>query len=71
MKPLKWVCAERGYPKTIRVDNGSDLFGEILISGLTKGVTLGFVPPSKPKGYAVIKAFNGRCRDDCLNPLGS
>lgn len=65
---LQKVCAKVGYPKTIRVDQGSEFVSRDLdLWAYTNGVTLDFSRPGKPTDNAFIEAFNGRFRAECLN----
>lgn len=65
---LERTCAEVGYPKAIRVDQGSEFISRDLdLWAYTKGVTLDFSRPGKPTDNAFIEAFNGRLRAECLN----
>lgn len=65
---LEQVCAQIGYPKTIRVDQGSEFVSRDLdLWAYAKGVTLDFSRPGKPTDNAFIEAFNGRFRSECLN----
>lgn len=65
---LERVCAQVGYPKTIRVDQGSEFVSRDLdLWAYQKGVTLDFSRPGKPTDNAFIEAFNGRFRAECLN----
>jgi len=65
---LERVCAKLGYPKTIRVDQGSEFVSRDLdLWAYAKGVTLGFSRRGKPSDNAFIEAFNGRFRSECLN----
>ena len=65
---LERVCAKLGYPKTIRVDQGSEFVSRDLdLWAYAKGVTLDFSRPGKPTDNAFIEAFNGRFRSECLN----
>ncbi len=65
---LEKVCAEIGYPATIRVDQGSEFVSRDLdLWAYTKGVTLDFSRPGKPTDNAFIEAFNSRFRAECLN----
>jgi len=62
------VCPRIGYPKTIRVDQGSEFISRDLdLWAYAKGVTLDFSRPGKPTDNAYIEAFNGRLRAECLN----
>jgi putative transposase len=65
---LERVCGAIGYPKTIRVDQGSEFISRDLdLWAYQKGVTLDFSRPGKPTDNAFIEAFNGRLRHECLN----
>jgi transposase InsO family protein len=56
------------YPTTIRVDQGSEFVSRDLdLWAYTRGVTLDFSRPGTPTDNAVIGAFNGRFRAECLN----
>ncbi|EJB08246.1 transposase [Rhizobium leguminosarum bv. trifolii WSM597] len=57
-----------GYPKTIRVDQGTEFVSRDLdLWAYAKGVTLDFSRPGKPTDNAFIEAFNGRFRAECSN----
>ena len=65
---LEQHCAIVGYPKTIRVDQGSEFISRDLdLWAYANGVTLDFSRPGKPTDNAFIEAFNGRFRAECLN----
>ena len=65
---LERVCDAMGYPKTIRVDQGSEFVSRDLdLWAYTRGVTLDFSRPGKPTDNTFIEAFNGRLRAECLN----
>lgn len=62
------VCAKVGYPKTIRVDQGSEFVSRDLdLWAYAKGVTLDFSRLGKPTDNAFIEAFDGKFRTECLN----
>jgi putative transposase len=64
---LERVCNAVGYPKTIRVDQGSEFVSRDLdLWAYTRGVTLDFSRPGKPTDNAFIEAFNGRLRAEGL-----
>jgi putative transposase len=65
---LEKVCSEVGYPKTIRVDQGSEFISRDLdLWAYHRGVVLDFSRPSKPTDNAFIESFNGKFRAECLN----
>ncbi len=65
---LERVCAEVGYPCSIRVDQGSEFVSRDLdLWAYQHDVTLDFSRPGKPTDNAFIEAFNGRLRAECLN----
>ena len=65
---LERVCARIGYPKTIRVDQGSEFISRDMdLWAYRYGVTLDFSRPGKPTDNAFIEAFNARLRAECLN----
>ena len=68
VRTLESVCARTGYPKTIRVDLGSEFISRDLdLWAYTHGVTLDFSRPGEPTDNAFIEAFIGRFRVECLN----
>lgn len=68
VQTLDRVCREVGYPKTIRVDNGSEFISRDLdLWAYQRDVTLDFSRPGKPTDNAYIESFNGKFRAECLN----
>ena len=68
VQTLDRACRAIGYPKTIRVDQGSEFVSRDLdLWAYTHGVELDFSRPGKPTDNAFIEAFNGRLRAECLN----
>ena len=68
VQSLERACSKIGYPKTIRVDQGTEFVSRDLdLWAYTNGVTLDFSRPGKPTDNAFIEAFNGRFRAECLN----
>jgi putative transposase len=54
---LERICVATGYPKTIRVDQGSEFASRDLdLWAYVKGVTLDFSRPGKPTDNAFIEA---------------
>lgn len=65
---LDRICRKTGYPKTIRVDNGSEFVSRDMdLWAYQRGVTLDFSRPGKPTDNACIEAFNSKLRSECLN----
>lgn len=68
VQTLERVCRQIGYPKTIRVDQGSEFISRDLdLWAYAHNVVLDFSRPGKPTDNAFIEAFNGRLRAECLN----
>ena len=65
---LEAVRLKVGYPKTIHVDQGTELVSRDLdLWAYTHNVVLDFSRPGKPTDNAFVEAFNGRLRAECLN----
>lgn len=65
---LSRIVAQRGKPKRIFCDNGSEFSGRVTdFWAYKQGVTLAFSRPGKPTDNAYIESFNGSFRDECLN----
>jgi putative transposase len=65
---LDRVCRQTGYPRTIRVDQGSEFISRDMdLWAYQRGVSLDFSWPGKPTDNAFIEAFNGRFRSECRN----
>jgi putative transposase len=68
VETLERVCREVGYPKTIRVDQGSEFISRDLdLWAYQHDVVLDFSRPGKPTDNAFIESFNGSFRAECLN----
>ena len=68
VQTLERVCKILGYPKTIRVDQGSEFVSRDLdLWAYHKGVILDFSRPGKPTDNSFIESFNGKFRAECLN----
>jgi putative transposase len=62
------IAAQRGAPKRIYCDNGSEFSGRMLdMWAYAQGVTLEFSRPGTPTDNVYIESFNGSLRDECLN----
>jgi putative transposase len=65
---LDRVCGQIGYPKTIRVDQGSEFISRDMdLWAYQHGVTLDFSRPGRPTDNAFIEAFNSKFRQECLS----
>ena len=65
---LDAICRFRGYPATIRTDQGPEFTGRALDRWAhANGVTLALTQPGKPTQNAYVESFNGKFRDECLN----
>jgi putative transposase len=65
---LERVGRRHGFPKAIRVDQGTEFVSrELDLWAYTRGVTLDFSRPGKPTDNAFIESFNGKLRAECLN----
>ncbi len=65
---LDGIAAERGFPKSITVDNGTEFYSKAMDSwAYHRGVQLQFIRPGKPVENAFIESFNGKLRDELLN----
>ena len=65
---LERTCRLVGYPKTIRVDQGSEFISRDLdLWVYANDVIPNFSRPGKPTDNAFIEPFNGKLRTECLN----
>ncbi len=65
---LERVGQRIGFPKTIRVDQGTEFTSrELDLWAYQRGVTLDFSRPGQPTDNAFIESFNGKFRAECLN----
>ena len=65
---LSRITKERGAPKWIYCDNGSEFCGRLVdLWAYANSVTMEFSRPGKPTDNAFIESFNGSLRDECLN----
>ena len=68
VRVLDAIAAGRGYPKTLVMDNGTELTGIAMACwARDRKVRLHFISPGRPTQNAYIESFNGRFRDECLN----
>ena len=65
---LDRAIAERGKPRSITVDHGTEFTSRVLDEwAYQRGVLLDFIRPGKPVENGFIESFNGKLRDECLN----
>ena len=68
VRVLDEVCAIRGYPKNIRVDNGPELISQKLLSWAKQNnVIINHIKPGKPAQNGYIERFNRTYREDVLD----
>ena len=64
---LDRICRTTGHPKTITLDRGSAFVSRDMdLRAYQRGVVLDFSRPGNPTDTALIEAFNGRFRAECL-----
>ena len=62
------LAFERGFPETIRFDNGSEFTSHAMLRwGAERSVQLHFIDPGKPTQNAQIESLNGKIRDELPN----
>ena len=67
-RELDQAIAERGQPKTIVSDNGTEFNSMAILKWVQdNGIDWHYIQPGKPTQNAFIESFNGRLRDECLN----
>lgn len=65
---LDSIALFRGYPATIKTDQGPEFTCRALDQwAFEHGVELRLIQPGKPTQNGFIESFNGRFRDECLN----
>ena len=68
IRVLEEISLERGYPASIRLDNGPELCSRALDQwAYEHGVVLDFIAPGKPTQNGFVESFNGKMRDELLN----
>lgn len=65
---LDGIIMQRGRPKRLLMDNGSELTSRHFLSwGTEWKLELAYIQPGKPVQNAHVESFNGKLRDECLN----
>lgn len=68
IEALEQVCEYKGYPRSIRVDNGPEFISTHLEIWCSKhNITLDFIRPGKPTENARVERFNGSMRRELLD----
>lgn len=69
---LERVIQRARTPASITVDHGTKFLSRALEEWAhRRGVKCHFIHPGRPTENGHIESFNGRLRDDCLNPINS
>ncbi len=64
---LREVGTERGYPKFLRSDNGSEFIAGIIKEFLAENqIQAAYIEPGSPWQNGKGESFNGKFRDECL-----
>ena len=67
-RELDNVVRQRGKPRTIVSDNGTELTSNAILGWSDEtGVGWHYIAPGKPQQNGFIESFNGRLRDELLN----
>jgi putative transposase len=67
-RELDRLMIERGKPKMVVSDNGSELTSNAILAWADQGrIAWHYIAPGKPMQNAFIESFNGRLRDELLN----
>lgn len=68
VETLNRLVTERGKPKYLFADNGSEFAGRLKdMWAYHHGTRIDFSRPGKPTDNAFVESFNGSLRDECLN----
>ena len=66
---LERVMEERGVPGSIRCDNGPEFTSLYFVEWCReRSLNVLHIQPGKPVQNGHVESFNGRFRDECLNP---
>jgi len=69
-RELDRLMRERGKPKMVVSDNGSELTSNAILTWADQSrVAWHYIAPGKPMQNAFIESFNGRLRDELLNEM--
>jgi putative transposase len=69
VRTLEQLKAQRGVPKMIRVDNGSEMTSQVFTLWCeTHKIRICYIEPGKPNQTAYIERFNRSYRNEVLDP---
>jgi putative transposase len=69
-RELGILISERGKPKTIVSDNGTEMTSHAILRWSQDHlVNWHYIAPGKPMQNGFVESFNGRLRDECLNEI--
>ena len=67
-RELTTLCQQRGKPKTIVSDNGTEFTSVAMLKwSQDHHINWHYIAPGKPQQNAFVESFNGKLRDECLN----
>ena len=67
-RELDCIIEERGSPKVIVSDNGTELTSKAILTWSGKrGIQWHYITPGRPMENGYTESFNGSFRDECLN----
>jgi putative transposase len=67
VRELERLTLERGTPRVIVSDNGTELTSGAVLRWAIGRVAWHYIQPGQPVQNAFIESFNSRLRDECLN----
>jgi putative transposase len=67
VRELEHLGFERGTPRVIVSDNGTELTSCAVLRWATGRLDWHYIEPGKPVQNAFIESFNSKLRDECLN----
>ena len=68
IRKLEDLAFERGFPETLRFDNGSEFTSHAMLRwGAERKLQLHFIAPGRPTQNANIESLNGKIRDELFN----
>ena len=69
VRVLEQLRQERGTPKAIRVDNGTEMTSQVFQDWCTQHeIAILYIQPGKPNQNAYIERFNRSFRNEVLDP---